>query len=379
MKQAVLVVGGGPAGSAAAIELGRRGMTALLFEQAPRSGNKLSETLYPEAEAQLCALAPPQVAKVPLSVNYVGRDGATTLTLSLSGRIGAVDRNDLDRSLRAAAVAAGAQLIPSRVGSIALTSAGISLSAGGVSYEGSYLIDASGKNPVSIAGGDDGRPTETLDRRFSAFSHFVCSTGFVLDHATIVALDNGFAYVLPIHADRICVGITSYDVPGDEDLERAYVSKLRESSFLSAVVKHAQRVLPVIPAKNAQTFNAGAEGGRLLRAGDALGFRDPFLWDGLSFGLQSGSIAGVSCAQAMMAGELDEAGYVEAISRLERTVRENAWQHYDDLTRLFNAAMSVDPHVSPMVLSCLFSLTGGQESRGLTGLRRELSLRRSVQ
>jgi menaquinone-9 beta-reductase len=120
MARRVLIVGGGPAGSAAAIVLARRGVEAVLFEPAQGLGNKLAETLYPDAETSLRALGLSQIRRRQASVRYIGHDGETELTLSFNGRIGAIDRNRLDDKLRAVAIRSGARLVAKRVDKIAV-------------------------------------------------------------------------------------------------------------------------------------------------------------------------------------------------------------------------------------------------------------------
>ena len=231
MIQRVFVIGGGPAGSGAAIELAQRDIDVLLFEQIARAGNKLSETLYPEAEALLQKMGVGPVDRRPLSVSYLGLDGNTRLNVSFSGKIGVVDRNTLDYNLRGAATAVGVKLIDAHVDHVEKSSDGIVVHAQGVAYQGSYLIDASGKNPITLNEREQSMSAALLDKRFNVFSHFENDRGFDIESPVIVALDKGFAYVLPIRRDRICIGVTSYRSFGNADFEEIYASLLRQSDF----------------------------------------------------------------------------------------------------------------------------------------------------
>jgi menaquinone-9 beta-reductase len=375
MGQQVVIVGGGPAGAAAAITLLRNDVEVLLLEPTSVAGNKLSETLYPEARAALSSLGLNPTEKRPLTASYIGRDGKTRLRLSLDCEIGSVDRNELDSSLREVATQAGAQLLPLRVDKVESSSDGVAVHAQDEIFQGSYLIDASGKNPVSLVTSEVKSAPDILDRRFNAFSHFERSAGFDIDDWTIVALEEGFAYVLPIRAERICVGITSYAAFGTTALEEAYVGQLSRCEFLNALTKDARRVLPVIPAKNVETMNPAVSSGRILRVGDALGFRDPFLWDGLSFALETGKAAAHLCAQKANAEKRELKDYSELLRSLEARIRRQAYDHYKRIMGQFNDTMSFDPHVSPMLMGSLFSLTGDRAAGELANVRSKLNIR----
>ncbi|PTE06655.1 NAD(P)/FAD-dependent oxidoreductase [Mesorhizobium helmanticense] len=371
MTGSALIVGGGTAGSAAAITLARQGVSVSLFESAPRS-HKLSETLYPDAEASIEALGLNPPERKPLSVSYVGQDGETKLYLSLYGNIGVIDRNELDRNLREAAVDAGADLVVARVDKVERSEAGVTLHAQGQCYRGAYLIDASGKNPVTAVPNVTESSRTRLDDRYNAFSHFERASGFGIGCSTIAALEEGFAYVLPIRADRICVGVVTYRDFGTDNVERTYLDLLDGSSFLSALVVNAHRTLPVIAAKNVETTNLPVPDDRILRVGDALGFTDPFLWDGLSFALGTGRLAGQLCADAILAGASDFRAFADRVKLIGAAARRRTGPCCEDFAGQFNATMAVDPHVSPILTACLFAITGGPSSTGFAGLRERL-------
>jgi flavin-dependent dehydrogenase len=373
----VLIVGGGPAGSAAAISLSRRGVNVLLFEAASGSGNKLVETLFPEAACSLKSLGVEDIEKQPLSVTYVGKDCNTRLKVSLSGAVWAIDRNRLDCSLRHSAVASGAILVAQRVDKCESLASGAIVHTRDRSYEGSHLIDASGKNAVTLIGNSSDQCSDVLDRRFNAFSHFERLTGFDIDDRTIVSLEDGFGYVLPIRTDRVCIGIVNYVAFGSAKIEEIYCDELRRCEFLTALTKDAHQVLPVIPAKNVETQNAPIANvhEHIFRVGDALGFRDPFLWDGLSFALETGAMAGQLCADVVTARHVSLSVYLDFVRSLDIQVRKQAADNYHSIIAQFKASMLIDPHVSPLIMGSLLSLTGGITSGGFATLRRKLNER----
>jgi flavin-dependent dehydrogenase len=373
LTEKVLIVGAGPAGAAAAIALARQGVGAILFEPAAAGGNKLFETLYPDAEALLdtLGLCPPE--KKPLSVSYVGQDGDAKLKLSLDGSIGVVDRNELDRSLRKAALDAGAELVPTRINKVESSRDGVALYAQNDCFRGAYAIDASGKNAVTVTRSEWENSRPCLDNRFNAFCHFERAAGFDVGCSTIAALEGGFAYLLPISADRICIGVVSYADFDAANVDGTYSDLLGSSMFLSAFTRDAQRTLPVIPAKNVETMNAPLQDDRTFRVGDALGFTDPFLWDGLSFALGTGHLAGQLCGDAIVTGKQDFQVFSDHVKVIGDRVRRRTKGCCEDLAAKFSSAMAVDPHVSPILLACLFSITGAANSGGLDGLRGQLN------
>ncbi len=377
MNQRVLVIGGGPAGSMAAIGLARRGIDTLVFEANRFAGTKLVETLYPEAAALLASFGLPMPESTPARARFVGSNGRIRLRVALEGSFGAVDRNRLDTDLRKAAAAAGAKFADARVEDIDLRDDGVQVSAGGERHDGAFAIDASGKNPVSMKNRETQTGQGVLDRRVGAFSHFERPGGFDLDEIAIVAIDGGFGYALPINENRICVGISIYAAVVGGAIDEVYWDALGRCPFLTALIDGADRVLPVLPVKNCESAHSPIEGDRLLRVGDALGFRDPFLTDGLSFALETGHEAARLCAESISLRRPEFHSYPAFVKRIDAHGRIRAQVDRDREAALFQPAMAVDPHVSPLLRGCLFALAGGG-AQGWSALREDLNAGRAT-
>ena len=370
MTHRILIAGGGPAGIAAALEVNDLGGEALLFEPAVGNGTKLTETVYPQTREALHCLGIEPLGLKPASVVMIGRDGQSRLSMSLECAAGCVDRNALDCALRARAAASGIDILPDPVVAVELTDDGIAVSTQNGVHRGQFLIDASGKNPITIGPEDPTTSGECLDDRFSAFSHFVCSGGFDVFCPTLAALDDGFAFVLPIASDRICVGVSRYVQTPVANIGQYFNNAIECSQALGKLLENATQVLPVIPVKNAQTRNRTCIGGRILRTGDALGFCDPFLWDGIGFALTTGKLAGQSCVAAIESDRLDAAGYASRADAHFDTIREHVHGVRQDIVDQFCPELAFDPHVSPALVAALFAISGQPELHQFAAARR---------
>jgi flavin-dependent dehydrogenase len=367
-----LVVGGGPAGSAAAIALARAGVETVLFE-APGPGNKPNETLFPAAKALLDAIGAAGIETQPLRAAFIALNDVARVDIRCEGLAAVVDRVRLDERLRHLAVEAGTTVVRTRAEAVECTAEGAAVVAAGQRFEGACVVDASGKNPVTVRRESEPASGPLLDERFSAFSHFERERGIGVDCCTIAALDRGFAYLLPIRPGRTCVGVTLYDPPELAGAEALYQAALASSSFVTALIEGGRRVLPVIVPRNRASSNPPVSGPRLFRAGDALGFSDPFLWDGISFALRTGARAGELCAELCITGSADPAGLQAETAGIAAEARRSIARQCEGAMSLFGREMAVDPHVSPLVLASLFALTGHSSFSAWRDLRRELS------
>lgn len=107
----VLVVGAGPAGSAAARQLARGGVDVLLIDQQPLGRDKIcGDGLIPDAHAALARLGLlDQVMARAQRVGHVGCIGPRGGRIDVPGNLAVLPRRELDRLLNEGAQAAGAR------------------------------------------------------------------------------------------------------------------------------------------------------------------------------------------------------------------------------------------------------------------------------
>jgi len=108
----VLVVGAGPAGSACALELARRGIDTLLVDQSDFPRDKIcGDGLIPDAHAALARLGVLQeVLAQAQPCTHVRAFGPSGLSVDVPGQLAVLPRKELDHLLVRAAERAGARL-----------------------------------------------------------------------------------------------------------------------------------------------------------------------------------------------------------------------------------------------------------------------------
>lgn len=285
------VLGGGPAGTSAAITAARAGARVLLAERGRLPRHKVcGEFVSPEALGQLSALlkgAPafnkaPRIASARIFVDEQVREAPVTPP-ALS-----ITRYELDAALWHAAMAAGAdarQQFPVT----AIDGTGpftLSIPEGEVRAQS--VIDASGRwsNVVPDARKPSGAPRQ----------HWLGLKGHYIEaqppgSVDLYFFDGGYCGVQPIAADTINVcALVRADAARTLHQVFARHRSLWRRSRAWEPLTVTVTTSPIffrqpIPVRDG-----------VLCAGDAAGFIDPFVGDGISLALHSGALAARSLA-----------------------------------------------------------------------------------
>ncbi len=290
-----IVVGAGPAGSAAAIHLARGGARVLLLDRArfPRDkpcGGGLTGRALRHAPCDVSCVVEHDVDRFVVRVGYgkkvERRADGTVIRMS--------QRRRLDHHLVEQAVAAGADFRDgTRVTELARDAAGTSVRADGLDACAPFLVGADGVNGV-------------VARSFGlgeGIVHNVALEGNVpwgaLDPAVFAGrvwvelgvVPGGYAWAFP-KGDHANLGVGGSGTEGPR--LRAHLDRLARAHGLDPAAVEGVRGHR-IPMRRLGTRAAD---GRVLLVGDAAGLVDPLSGDGIYEAFVSGKLA----AQAILAG-----------------------------------------------------------------------------
>lgn len=305
----VLVVGAGPAGSAAAIGLARAGIDVLLADAATFPRDKpCGDGLTPRAIAELDHLG---------MLDWVGPTRNWGLRAAGFGRElylpwpggsfpsfgGAMPRLTLDAGIRDAAVQAGARTITGRA---------VSADSRGERVTEVLVRTAAGEERIScerlvVADGAKSQIGRRLGRvwhRDTAYG--VAARGYIdsnrsddpwiSSHLELRGADaeilSGYGWVFPLADGTVNIGVGTLATarrPADVRLRTVlehYTESQRESWGLTGQVRHtASALLPMGGAVS------GVAGANWVLVGDAAGCVNPLNGEGIDYGLETGRMA----------------------------------------------------------------------------------------
>jgi flavin-dependent dehydrogenase len=280
------IIGGGPAGSAAAITTARAGRRVLLMEAGRYPRHKVcGEFVSAEALNPLRDLLGPRFAgfagQPPISRVRLFLDGAI-MEMGLNPPALSLPRIQLDAALWEAAAEAGADTRSNVTTHSIQRSTESSLflvQAGEKTFESTAVVDASGRHsrlhPASL-----GQRT-AIGLKAHAFAESAPGT---LD---MYFFRGGYCGVQPVSHEQINVcALVSPRVASSlpelfEQCPRLH-ARSRDWQFC---------MKPIVTAGLAPGLRLVEDNG-ILRAGDAAGFIDPFAGDGISLAVRSGILAG---------------------------------------------------------------------------------------
>ncbi len=295
----MLVVGAGPAGSAAAMHLARAGARVLLADRAhfPRDkpcGGGLTGRALRHAPCEVAPVVEHVVDRFVLRVGYRGRfargSGGTLIAMT--------QRRRLDLHLAEQACAAGADFRDgTRVAEVQLEDDGVTALVGGSRVRTGYVVGADGANGVVArsAGLGEGIVTGIAVEANAAWGDLDPVPYGGTAWVELGVVPGGYGWVFP-KGDHANLGVGGWETEGPRlrgHLERLARVHHVDPARLTGLRGHR---LPM------RRSGAPAVRGRVLLVGDAAGLVDPLSGDGMYEAFVSARLA----ANAVLADRPDE-------------------------------------------------------------------------
>jgi flavin-dependent dehydrogenase len=294
----LIIIGGGPAGTSAAISAARQGASVLLLERGRFPRHKVcGEFVSAESLSLLRDLLDLQHAallhdavRIPRARMFL--DGRT-LHASVDPPAASIARFDLDAALWHSAESAGVYARQQATVQSVGGSGPFRIVTAGKEFEARALVNASGRwSNLNLAPAENGARSEKWLGVKAHFAEPVSEPS-----VDLYFFDGGYCGVQPVGAGRVnASAMVRADVASSLPEVFARHPELRERSRNWTLVSDPVSTSPLI-FRHPQPERDG-----ILMAGDAAGFVDPFVGDGISLALRSGSLAARSL-KSFLAGE----------------------------------------------------------------------------
>jgi flavin-dependent dehydrogenase len=348
----VIVVGGGPAGSATAALLARQGHDVLVLDRARFPRDKAcAEYLSPataDALARIGALAAVEAGRParPLGMQLVaaGRGGRAAALVHYPDGVGArralcLRRYDLDAALLEHARACGARVLEGRqvhhvdistAGGGAVGAVGVAVRAIGEPagcrrvLRARAVVGADGaRSVVSRALGLD-RPLRGVwwPRRAGFIAHYRLARGSrswerLAARGEMHVGRGAYCGVAPLPGRMVNVGLVVSVAAARRagGAEAAFRQGLRRVSGAAALLADARRVGPIRGVAPLARRVARVSGDGFLLVGDAAGFLDPFTGEGVFRALRGAELAAEALNAALRRGDCSAAALAPYAAR----------------------------------------------------------------
>ena len=339
-----VVIGGGPAGSAAARLLTTWGHDVVVLTTTPDRSRGLAESLPPSTQRVLAEVG---VLDAVDAAGFYRSTGNTSCWASRERRVETfgslgyqIFRPDFDRLLLDRAAAAGADVREgTRVGAVHVADDGVrvdyTLNGRPSSTSAQLVIDCSGRAGVVAR---RLREYEPAYRTYAIVGVWRSDDGWELSdetHTVVETFEHGWAWSVPVDRSTRHVGAmvdgTSPRAATGRELEAAYRGEIAKTVEMRRLLGGAG--LLRVFACDASLYSSRAYAGpRFLLAGDAASFIDPLSSFGVKKALASAWMAAVTAHTCLLHPDRRPVA-VDFFSNWERQVYAASLRHSRDFAR----------------------------------------------
>jgi flavin-dependent dehydrogenase len=345
-RRRVAILGGGPAGAAAATWLARGGFEVVLFARGKRPPIIVGESLVPAIVPYLKDLGVEREI-----ADYAVWKGGATFVLDHESRVEIrfdevrggktnysynVPRDLFDASILEAARRNGVRVVEhmARVerepGTDRVKLSEDSLAAAGETDQPDLIVDAAGRKRTIVR--LLGIPCIDGDRKDAALhAHFQGIEVEIPGNVHTDRLEHGWCWRIPL-PDRVSLGLvidSDFIRKFGETPEEQLDSYLRHDPVIRDYAAPARRVTPVVRYSNYQSRATRGVGENWALAGDAFGFVDPVFSSGLLVAFQSADWL----ARAVLEGT------PRAMERYQTRVQENLSRWHQVITWFYDGRL----------------------------------------
>jgi geranylgeranyl reductase family protein len=293
MKYDVVIVGSGPAGANAALELATEDLSILVLEKDKIPRKKPCGGAMPSSVEKLVSIDLDSIIKNRVKDIRFYNKGQDKVDVSMQNEsILMVDRSEFDMFLlkKAAEIAKGKLTIRDQCSLLKLEQEDTVVRSyldNGESVTSTYLIGADGalgKTALSLSNSYRKQYAPTFDLEITTSSQYFKQhkNHMIMDYFCV---ESGYGWIFPKSKNRFSCGIGTWGKPLNlhKPLEKFIARYFNEDDIVSRHLKG----FPIPIYKGTQNISKG----RVLLAGDAASLVNPVTGEGIRFALHSGKLA----------------------------------------------------------------------------------------